>query len=77
MFAPNSKNFKLNPAVQILEDEFIAGYVIELLDSAGHILSQRFSSKTKNQIMEDLKVQNGFKSKGQKIIDALLEGESL
>jgi hypothetical protein len=75
MFNNKSITYKLTTGVQIVEDEFIAGYIVEKLDYTGKILSQYFSPKTKSQLIEDIKRQTGFKTKGQLLIDALLESK--
>lgn len=72
MFRQNSKVYKLIPAIEIT-DEFKAGYVVEVFDSNGKRLSQRFTDQTKPKLMEYIKEVEGFKTKGQQIIEDLLE----
>lgn len=72
MFTEKSITYKIVPGVQIVGDTFEAGYVIEQLDTAGRIINQRFNSKTKTTIIEDLKRAHGYKTKGQLVIEAML-----
>lgn len=75
MFHTNSKTYKLIPSVQIVDDTFTSGYVIEILDSNGAIVTQYFTDRTKGLIIEDIKRANKFKTKADSIIDKLLASE--
>jgi hypothetical protein len=75
MFINGSVTYRFTTGVQIVGNEFLAGYVVEKLDYTGKITGQYFSTKTKTQIVDDIKRQNGFKTKGQQLIDKLLEGK--
>lgn len=72
MFRNDSKIFKLIPAIEIT-DQFKAGYVVEELNSYGKVVSQRFTDMTKPKLMESIKEKEGFKTKGQQLIEDLLD----
>ena len=74
MFASGSKIYKLIPGVQVLDEVFQVGYVVEQLNEAGILQSQFFSDLTKPKLLEYLKEVNGFKTHGAKLIEDLLEG---
>ncbi len=73
MFKPKSKTYKLNPGLQIIEGDFVAGYVVEELDVYGNVLNQTFSNLSKSKLIDRLKDVNGFKTKGEQMLDQLLE----
>jgi hypothetical protein len=73
MFQLNSKTYKLIPSVQIIDDIFTTGYVVEILDQYGALQSTYFTDRNKAVIIEDIKRANGFKTKASKLIDQLLE----
>jgi hypothetical protein len=71
MFKAGSKVYKLIPAVEIIDNVFKAGHVIELhVDSILH--TQYFTADNKSKIIEDLKKLNGFKTEAQTMISKLL-----
>lgn len=73
MFIDKSVNYKIIPGVQIVGDDFLAGYIVEKLDAAGRVISQFFSQKTKAQLIEDIKNQNGFKTKSQVLMEEMID----
>lgn len=74
MFNRDAKVYKLIPAVQILNEEFTVGHVVECTQG-GVKVSEYFNSESKAAILEKIKQTNGFKTKASKIIDALLGEE--
>lgn len=69
--------YKLSTAVQVTDDELLTGYIVEKISPQGKILSNYFTTKTKNAIMEDIKKSNGIKSKSQILVDKIMNGELL
>jgi len=74
MFVENSKTYKLVPGVQVVGNDFVAGYIVEELRPNGTLACQYFSSLTKPKLLDKIKEQNGFKTQGEQIIDKILEG---
>lgn len=73
MFADKAKVYKLIPGVQIINDSFEAGYIVEELSPNGTVKSQYFSNLTKPKLLDKLKDINGFKTRGEQVIEQLLE----
>jgi hypothetical protein len=75
MFDANSKIYKLIPAIQIVDGEFITGHVMEVLQG-GVRVSEYFTAESKPALLEKIKLTNGFKTKASKIVEQLL-GEDI
>lgn len=74
MFNRESKIYKLIPAIEILNEEFVPGHILECIQG-GVKISEYFSSESKAALLEKIKQTNGFKTKAAKIIDELLGEE--
>jgi len=73
MFKQNSKTYKFIPGVQIVDEVFEMGYVVEELNPSGFLVGQYFTTLTKPKIIDRIKDANEFKTHTEQIIDQLLE----
>jgi hypothetical protein len=69
--------YKLSSAIQVVKGDLVHGYIVEKISAQGKIVSDYFTAKTKNAIIEDIKKSNGIKSKSQELVDKIMKGDLL
>lgn len=72
MFANNAKTYTIIPSIQVIDEAFIIGHVVECYEGNKGKVSQYFREGPKAVIIEQIKEVNGFKTKAEKIIETLL-----